>query len=45
MAKRLPDIPNIPPLRTLDDADKAIRALLVYINRLKAAIEPTLPAS
>jgi len=25
--------------------DKAIRILLVYLSRLKAAIEPTLPAS
>ena len=43
--KRLPEIPNIPPIRTLDDADKAIRALLIYITRLKQSIEPTLPAS
>ena len=43
--KRLPEVPNLPPIRTQEDMDKAIRILLVYLSRLKAAIEPTLPAS
>jgi len=45
MAKKLPDIPNFPQFRSLEDADKAFRALLIYLDRLKKAIEPTLPAS
>lgn len=43
--KALPNIPTIPPIRTLEDADKAIRKLLLYCDTLKRAIEPTLPAS
>jgi hypothetical protein len=43
--KPLPNIPTIPPIRNLEDADKAIRTLLIYCDRLKKAIEPTLPAS
>lgn len=43
--KPLPNIPTIPQIHTLADADKAIRTLLIYIDRLKKDIEPTLPAS
>lgn len=43
--KTLPDIPNIPPVRTEADYDRAIRTILLYLDRLKKAIEPTLPAS
>lgn len=43
--KTLPDVPNFPVLRSKEDSERAIRAILEYLVRLKNAIEPTLPAN
>ena len=43
--KQLPQIPNIPTISGARDADAAVRSLLEYLGRLKAALEPVVYSS